>query len=71
MKKIYFFLITSIATLGCTNAQNKEFSKESLSIKLIALDKSEISFERILKNGGEEFFQSKYKLLNRQMYFKP
>ena len=49
MKKIYFFLLTSIATLGCTNAQNKEFSKESLSIKLIALDKSEISFERILK----------------------
>jgi DNA polymerase-3 subunit epsilon len=28
-------------------------------------------FERILKNGGEEFFQSKYKLLNKQMYFKP
>ena len=28
-------------------------------------------FERILKNGGEDFFQTKYKLLNRQMYFKP
>ena len=28
-------------------------------------------FERILKNGGEEFFQMKYKLQNRQLYFKP
>jgi thiol-disulfide isomerase/thioredoxin len=49
MKKIFFFFLTSIVTLGCTNAQNKEFSKESLSKKLIALDNSEISFERILK----------------------
>ena len=49
MKKIFFFLITSIVSLGCTNAQNKEFTKESLSKKLIALDTSEISFERILK----------------------
>ena len=42
-------MLTTIVTFACSNAQKSEFSKESLSQKLIALDASEISFERVLK----------------------
>lgn len=28
-------------------------------------------FERILKNGGGEYFQKQFKLMNTQLYFKP
>ena len=49
MKKTALILITAIATFACSNAQKKEFSKESLSEKLITTDNSEISFEGILK----------------------
>ncbi len=28
-------------------------------------------FERILKNGGGDYFQKQFKLINTQMYFKP
>lgn len=48
MKKIIYSILT-LALFACSNAQNKEFSKETLSKKLIASDNSEISFERILK----------------------
>jgi thiol-disulfide isomerase/thioredoxin len=49
MKKIIYCVLTTIVTFACSNAQKSEFSKESLSQKLIALDASEISFERVLK----------------------
>jgi thiol-disulfide isomerase/thioredoxin len=49
MKKIFYCILTTIVTFACSNAQKNEFSQESLSEKLIALDNSEISFERILK----------------------
>lgn len=49
MKKILLCLVTIITALGCSNAQNKEFSKESLTKKLITPENTEISFEQILK----------------------
>jgi thiol-disulfide isomerase/thioredoxin len=49
MKKILFFTSLALSIISCSNAQNKEFSKESLAKKLIALDDSEITFQEILK----------------------
>ena len=49
MKKIVLCLLTTIAIFACTNAQKMEFSKESLSKKLVTTENSEISFEEILK----------------------
>ena len=50
MKKIALYLLTTLTALSCSNAQNKEFSKESLSKKIISIDNKEISFSEIL-NG--------------------
>lgn len=49
MKKTALILITAIATFACSNAQKKEFSKESLSEKLVTTDNTEILFNEILK----------------------
>lgn len=49
MKKIVLCLLLTITTLSCSNAQKKEFSKESLSQKLITIENNEISFDKILK----------------------
>ena len=49
MKKIALYLLTTVTAISCTNAQNKEFSNESLSKKIISIDNKEISFEEILK----------------------
>ena len=49
MKKIALCLIVTISVLACSKAQNKEFSKESLSKKLITTENKEISFKEILK----------------------
>jgi thiol-disulfide isomerase/thioredoxin len=49
MKKIALYLLTTLTAISCTNAQNKEFSNESLSKKIISIDNKEISFEEILK----------------------
>ena len=49
MKKIVLSILAATATFACSNAQKKEFSKESLSKKLVTTEKSEISFESILK----------------------
>lgn len=49
MKKIALYLLTTVTALSCSNAQNKEFSKESLSKKIISIDNKEISFSEILK----------------------
>jgi thiol-disulfide isomerase/thioredoxin len=49
MKKTVFFLIILTALFAFTSSQNKEFSKESLSKKLITPDNKEISFKKVLK----------------------
>jgi thiol-disulfide isomerase/thioredoxin len=49
MKKIALYLLTTVTALSCSNAQNKEFSEESLSKKIISIDNKEISFSEILK----------------------
>jgi len=49
MKKIALYLLTTVTALSCSNAQNKEFSEESLSKKIISIDNKEISFNEILK----------------------
>ena len=49
MKKIALCLILIVTALACSNAQNKEFSEESLSKKLISPENNEISFNEILK----------------------
>ena len=36
MKKIALYLLTTVTALSCINAQNKEFSEESLSKKKIS-----------------------------------
>ena len=50
MKKIILFLITTIATYSCSNAQKSVFPKESLSKKLITTENTDTTFEEILKN---------------------
>jgi thiol-disulfide isomerase/thioredoxin len=49
MKKIALCLFATVIALSCSNAQNKEFSNESMSKKLITPENKEISFEEILK----------------------
>lgn len=49
MKKTTLILVAAIAAFGCSNAQKKEFSKESLSKKLVTIENTEISFKEILK----------------------
>ncbi|MDN3676586.1 TlpA disulfide reductase family protein [Flavobacterium paronense] len=49
MKKIVLCLMVTISALSCSKAQNKEFSKESLSKKLISPENKEIAFSDVLK----------------------
>lgn len=49
MKKIFLCLAVILSIISCTNAQKKEFSKESLTKQLKTLDDSEITFQEILK----------------------
>lgn len=49
MKKIFICIITTLTTLACSNAQDKQFSKESLTKKLITRENTEITFQDILK----------------------
>lgn len=49
MKKIILCVLTSFSIFACTRAQNKEFSKESLTEILINSENVEISFNEILK----------------------
>ena len=49
MKKTALCLMLTVIALSCSNAQKKEFSKESLSKKLISPENKEISFAEILK----------------------
>lgn len=43
-------MIALVAVFSCTNAQKKEFSKESLSKKLITIKNTETTFADILKS---------------------
>lgn len=43
-------MITLLAVFACTNAQKKEFSKESLSKKLVTTKNTETTFADILKS---------------------
>jgi thiol-disulfide isomerase/thioredoxin len=49
MKRIILSTVIVLAVFAIGNAQKKEFTKESLSKKLFALDNTEISFEQVLK----------------------
>lgn len=49
MKKISIMMICALFSISCTNAQKKEFSKQTLSKNLVATDKSEVSFSSILE----------------------
>ena len=50
MKKTVLSIIAVVAIIACTNAQKKEFSKESLSKKLFTTNNTETSFENVLKS---------------------
>ena len=50
MKKIVLCMIAVVSVFACTNAQKKEFSKESLSKKLFTTKNTETTFAEILKN---------------------
>lgn len=49
MKNITLCLVVAIISLSCTNAQKKEFSKESLSKKMITPANTEITFKEVVK----------------------
>lgn len=49
MKKIFFCLVVTITTFACSNAQKKEFPKESLTKSLVTPANTKISFDNILK----------------------
>ena len=54
MKKIVLSMMVALASLACSNAQKKEFSKESLINKLITIDNKEVTFESVLyKHSGK------------------
>lgn len=54
MKKISLLLFASLSLASCTQAQKTEFSKESLSEKLEAIDGNFVSFQEILdKHKGK------------------
>ena len=49
MKKIVTLFFGALPSISCSNAQKKEFSKESLTKILVSTDKTEISFGDILE----------------------
>jgi len=49
MKKIAVLILSALASLSCSNAQTKEFSKETLEKKLVVADSSQVTFKEILK----------------------
>lgn len=50
MKKILLCITFIVSIVFCINAQKKEFSKESLTKKLVTLDDSKITFKKIIKH---------------------
>ncbi len=49
MRKIATLFVMVFATISCTNAQQKQFSKKALSEKLTNVDGKEVLFSDILK----------------------
>ncbi|RAR70780.1 TlpA family protein disulfide reductase [Flavobacterium aciduliphilum] len=49
MKKAALFLILSVCTISCTDAQTKAFSKKTNAEKLVDLNGTEIPFKTILE----------------------
>ncbi|WP_395067096.1 TlpA family protein disulfide reductase [Flavobacterium sp.] len=49
MKKIIMLFAVIMASISCSNAQKKEFSKEALEGKLTTIEGSEISFKEVLE----------------------
>jgi thiol-disulfide isomerase/thioredoxin len=49
MKKITLCMIVAIASFACSNAQKKEFSKESLTKKMTSIENTDITFKEVLK----------------------
>jgi thiol-disulfide isomerase/thioredoxin len=51
MKNMLLSFILACTTISCTQAQKTEFAPEALSSKLIATDKSETTFEKVLEEN--------------------
>ena len=49
MKKIALYLVAAITTLSCSNAQVKEFSKETMQKELVLPDNNKVTFKDLLK----------------------
>jgi len=49
MKKTLLLFAVIIATISCSNAQQKEFSKEALAGKLTTTEGTEITFKEVLE----------------------
>ncbi|MDD3005263.1 thioredoxin-like domain-containing protein [Flavobacterium sp.] len=54
MKNILLSFVIAITAISCSQAQKTEFSPEALQSKMIATDKSETTFQKVLeKNKGK------------------
>lgn len=51
MKKIFLSLVLALATISCSQAQKTEFPQEALKSVLIATDKSETTFEKVMEDN--------------------
>ena len=49
MKKLALYLVAAISTLSCSNAQIKEFSKETMQKELVLPDNNKVTFKDLLK----------------------
>ncbi|MEC4003887.1 TlpA disulfide reductase family protein [Flavobacterium sp. SUN052] len=49
MKKIVILFAVIMATISCSNAQQKEFSKDALQGKLTTVENKEITFKEVLE----------------------
>lgn len=49
MKKIAVFIVSALTSLSCSNAQTKEFSKETLEKTVMVADSSKTTFKEVLK----------------------
>ncbi len=55
MKKIISIIAIAISSISCSNAQQKEFSKETLNYQLTTTNNNKVSFSSILeKNKGKK-----------------
>ncbi|WP_396167251.1 TlpA family protein disulfide reductase [Flavobacterium sp.] len=49
MKKIFLLFVITMASISCSNAQKKEFSKDALKGTLTDSDNKEVTFKEVLK----------------------